>query len=373
MNAQIPPRLRKALATPGRAPRPPDMPLLDFMRLDEHPDDRPHSTGLGEHTAKDYIAHLRQIGREAFDDAHALITGEKEPEWQRILDWRDDPGKGGKARLETQRRALRWLAAWWGYDRATCPPFLRDSWKTKRSLAESRDAGRLRERQRFLRLPTDIQALIAAHPYETRLRGRVLVMRRRALQRARHQDATFRTMVFLAFYTGARPSELATLMLENYQPDRGGIVGWAQPKDHGERRDVVIPETFVWHSKIDASVDHYLTYVRPKVSRAESGEALFLTPTGRPFAPRTAALFIGRTMRIILGPASTGGHGLRRACATYRYHFGWSIHDIAVLLHDSESVIAASYLDWTWLNSPRGEPVLPTKKRPPLPRIRSRA
>lgn len=348
------------------------MSFFEYATAEEHPDDRPAAEGLKESTAKSYARLLRQIGLETKDNEQSLF--EEPPDWLSILDWRDDPRKGGKARLETHRRALQWLAAWWGQGGLEAPPFIRRVWATKKTIAKARESGTMRERYKFLRLPSDIETLLGAHPYEAEARTTTAWCRGARYKRAiLHRDATWRAMVLLAFYTGSRPGELRTLRLSNYQPLRGGIVGWRQPKDGGVSRDVAIPETFVWHSPHDASLDHYLKHVRPKVATSQSGDAFFLTHTGRPFTESSVLDFVGRGMHLTLGQDSTGGHGLRRACATYRYHYGWTLEEIATLLHDSEAVVASSYIDWTWIRSPQGEPRRAPKPRPKLPHLRPRA
>lgn len=267
------------------------MDLLDYMVAEEHPDERPFAEGLKLSTAKPYMRLLRQIGHETTAEEDALFK--REPDWPRILAWRDDPRKGGKARLETHRRALAWLAAWWGQGGASAPPFIRRIWATKRTIARSREAGAMKERYKFLRLPRDIELLLGSHPFEVEARTTGSWCRAARHKRAIvHKDATWRAMMLLGFYAGARPGELRTLKVSNFQPERGGIIGWAQPKD-GVARDVAIPETFVWHSQRDASLAHYLAQCARRLRRSEAATRSSSLTEGSRSASRTCSTSSG--------------------------------------------------------------------------------
>jgi len=54
---------------------------------------------------------------------------------------------------------------------------------------------------------------------------------------------------------------------------------------------------------------------------------------------------------------------MRRACATWRYHHGWDLQDVADLLDDDPKVVEGSYLDRIWLKTagrkPRGAQPVP--------------
>src|SRR5207249_3569459 len=52
-----------------------------------------------------------------------------------------------------------------------------------------------------------------------------------------------------------------------------------------------------------------------------------------------------------LGVKNVSGHSLRRGCATWRYHHGWDVQDIADLLDDDPKVVEGSYLDRSWLKT----------------------
>lgn len=361
-------KISSRLANAGCAPRRPDVSFMEFATMEEYPDERPSLAGIAPSTAAHYATMIRQIARETTGDAQIYFAAP--PDWLRIMAWRDDPARGGKARLESHRKSLMWLASWWGQGDANKPPFIRQRWNTEKNIAKAIAAGTFRRRLRFLRVPSDVSRLLHARPNEDRLLVSPRWKRPRWRAPARYLDSTWLTMVFLSVYTGCRPSELATLRLRDYQPDRGGITNWAQPKDHGKPRDVSIPEHFVWHSAVDPSIDHYLQYVRPRVATRSSPDSLFLTKTGRRWNQKVVTSFMSTCMRDVLGDLNTGGHGLRRACATFRYRHGWSIEDIAQLLDDSETVISESYLDWTWLRSLPEGTIQRRKSRPAVPRIR---
>lgn len=364
----MPAHVRAELAASGVAPQREPVTFEEYLALEEYHRPRPAAEGLDSKTIQNYTRAVRRIGREIHADENRLL--DEPPRWEAILTWRDDPLKGGRARLETDRKALVHLAHYWGQGGGNMPHFLRNAWDTAKAVERAVKAGTMRRRIRFLHYPDAIEACLAASPFEDAARGTRQWANRKVRKAARYMDATWKTMLFLGTYAGARPSEYASLMLDNYQPDRGGIFGWQQPKKHSATRDVIIPETFVWRSRVDPSLDHYLRHVRPVVDEGKGGRYLFLNSMGRPFLPETVRNFISDGMRRVLGNASPGPHGLRRLCATARYAHGWTIDEVAILLDDSPRVVEKSYLDWSWI---RTQEIPRTRKpRPPMPMLRSR-
>jgi hypothetical protein len=66
-----------------------------------------------------------------------------------------------------------------------------------------------------------------------------------------------------------------------------------------------------------------------------------------------------------------GPHSLRRGCATWRYHCGWDVEEIRLLLDDTAAVIEASYLNWNWLKLLGRTQERSTSRTPPAKLIRS--
>lgn len=359
-------RLVMTAAAPERA----DEPFFDFMTMRQHPFPRPQVRGIAASTARNYDRRVRQIGREIWSDEDQLVDGP--PDWEKVLAWRNKQGEHAMARLDGHRKGLIWLAAFWnqyGIAGQDLPPFIAQRWATPEAVSEAQAAGEMRRYAKHFDLPGDIERLLAATPHEDALGYNR--KSRRKLRAARYLDDLFHTLVLVGFYTLSRQSDLAALRIENYQPSRGGFIGWHQPKKHNKTRDVVIPETFVLQSKVDASADHYWQHVRPRVALAgEPSGAFFLNSAGRPFNEDTMRNFLTDAIHRVLGPKAPGPHGLRRGGATWRYHHGWTLKEVAALMDDTEGV-AEGYLDRAWLQHNEKSARKSQKGRPAVPRIRS--
>lgn len=351
--------------------------FLEFMTADELDVPRPKEDGLDdgpESTAIKYNARVRQVLREiGIDVTPGTNWWHEQPPWDKVYEWRNRPDKGGMARLETHRKALVWYGAYWGQTEEDLPRFMRKSWSTKKRVQRAMEEGTMKKRNRFLRLPDDIATLLSSRPFTDNLK--LTKQWKDDKQRAENAylDDLFHVAVGLGMYTGPRPQDYAVARLRDYQPERGGIVGWTQRKKQGEGRDAAVPEDFLWHAPgtIFPSMDWYLQRVRPRVRRVSDPEdaPIFLTPQGEPYKATTFAKFLRTGMRRVLGTRGTGPHGLRRACATWRRRHGWSVEDIAILLDDTVKVVENSYLDHAWLTKNR--PTRPRLERPPVPMIRA--
>lgn len=386
------PRLVHSPVAPQRVE---DVSFWEYMTLDEVPDIRPPkwSSGIAEKTAQNYDRNLFQIYRELgyglLDRAtmhrlrEAAARGEaapvpqlpwetQAPEWQEILTWRDSKVK---ATLETQQKALVGLAYYWSQTGANMPVFLQTEWATEKAKNEARQNGDMDEYDLFLDdVPTDIAKLIGARPFESKLRATDRSITRRKLQDAHYKDRLGRFVCFQGPYLGPRGSEWTTLRLPMFQPKRGGIIGWPQPKKGMKPRDVVYPPKmdWLWTSKVDPSFTWYINNVRPDVyDPSKPTDYILLNANGDPWTIDGFRNFIREYIQLALDGEGRGPHSLRRACATWLYHHGWEVEEIALLLDDTPDVIRGSYIDWTWIKRSGRTNERSRSRRPPLPRIRS--
>jgi len=331
--------------------------------MDELPDYRPDRDGCRPKTAHNYDRSLFQIYKEMghqLPRRHHINAMREEgvetpplpwettpPDWAAILRWRDSKRK---ETLREQRKGLLWLASYWGQGEHL-PYFLKATWATAESVNRAQQSGDMEQYERFLDLPDNMTKLLGASPYEDRLVASKMRHSRKLQRVARYKDRLWRHMVFALFYTGARISEAATLTLGMYQPAKGGILGWPQPKKDYATRDVILPEeSWLWHSKVDPSFDWYLTHVRPVVAKTTNPEdPLWLNSKGEAFTINGARNFVREGIAIALGGDGRGPHSLRRGCATWRYHCGWDVEEIRLLLDDTAAVVETSYLNWNWL------------------------
>jgi hypothetical protein len=123
---------------------------------------------------------------------------------------------------------------------------------TNEAVNRAQQRGDMQEYALHLELPDHMGVLLGATPFEEKLRSSKMANSRRLLRVARYKDKLWKHLCFALFYTGARISEVTTLTLEMYQPHKGGIVGWPQPKKDSAPRDVIRPsEPWLWHSKVD--------------------------------------------------------------------------------------------------------------------------
>lgn len=330
--------------------------FMEFMQLEEFPRVRPVKTGLALSTCKQYTRLIRQAYRETgrLPDEEAAPWETEPVPWKDVYEWRSRPEKGGAARLESHRKALLWIASYWGLNGEHVPPFLEGTWAHAKAVRRAKDAGQWRGRERFLRLPTDVARLLSARPFETKLQQSHQWHSMKERHRVRYNDKLWRTMINLGVYGGNRQAEFATLRMENIDWERAIIRGWEQPKKHGAPRDMAIPERWVVRGdgKHGPCLEWYVKYVRSEITDDASPRAhVFLTYDGKPYNPASIRNLVSDGIHLALGINNVSGHSLRRACATWRYHHGWDVQDIADLLDDDPKVIDASYLDKSWLKT----------------------
>lgn len=309
---------------------------------------RPQKTGI--QSWEQYRRLIRQVYRETGHLADESLEPWEvsSPPWEDIYQWRDRPEKGGLARLESHRKALRWLAAYWGLNDDAMPAFLTHTWSHARAVRSAKQSGQWRVRERFLRLPRDAAKLMSARPFETRLKRTDQYNSSKERHQARYLDKMWRAMIHLGLYAGPRPAEFATLRLENVDWENAMIRGWEQPKKHGATRDVAIPEQWVvlGDGRQGPALEWYVKNVRREVTDDMSPTApVFVTFAGKAYTPRSLRNLISDGIHEALGIRNISAHALRRACATWRFIHGWNVDDIAVLLDDDKDVVEASYID----------------------------
>lgn len=268
------------------------------------------------------------------------------------------------AACENHRRTLVWKSAYWGVP-IPDEPWARKRLDNREDVAVARRAGKMRARARFLRLPDDVLALVSP-------------------KRSAYPDAlnaaTFRAIAYTSLYVGPRTAEPRDWRLADYDERLGVLRCWQEKKS--DVREVQPPEPYALGSLLDPSLSWYLKYIRPKAdpqdrfSSPDSPIFLFRphgASEGRPWpTSRAYAQFMERGMDAILGagPQNPGPHSLRRACATLRRFFGWSVDQVADFIGDTPEATRNSYIDRAWLNRVGTHPVPAGVTRPLLPRLR---
>lgn len=394
------------------AERAAEVSFWDFMRLEEIPAIRPQDHGVREKTAHNYDRSLYQIYSEMAQakgvdqetaaklmpsqprsvlmrlrlasqrvDEHGELVEHvpvptlpwelEAPDWQTILRWRDTKVK---ATLETQQKALLWLASYWSQNGEAAPVFLQKEWASEEAKNRARRAGQMEEYDLHLDLPGDLQKIFGARPFEYRLLKSKMKESRQLLRIARYKDGTWRAMCWLLFWTGARISEIPTLTIPMFRPSKGGIYGWPQPKKGLAGRDVVYEEMdAIWTGDTRPTPEWYLTHVRPMAACLNPGlceDEFWLNSSGEPWTENGVRNFVREGIEIALEGEGKGPHSFRRGLATWLYHNGWAIDEIALLLDDTPKVVDESYINWTWIKRV-GRREDPRKRRPPVPLILS--
>lgn len=366
--APVPPQLHPEVAAEMWAPRgpmvrAPQISFIEFCQVEEFPRARPRKTGLHENTSVAHIGLIRQVYRQiGYPLDHSKINRRARdgnapwelapPPWKEIYEWRNRPEHGGIARLESHRKALVWLASYWGLNGPQMPAFLEGTWAHARAVRRAKELGTWRTRERFLRLPDDFARLLSARPFEDNVKGTLQWGDVKLRHHLRYNDKLWRTLIWLGFYGGNRQAEFTTLRFENIDWERAIIRNWEQPKKHGVTRDMAIPERWVLRGdgKKGPCLEWYVKYVRPEVSdKMGPKDPVFVNYYGRPWSIDAIRNLVSTGIHRALGANNISGHSLRRACATWRYHHGWDVQDVADLLDDDPKVVEGSYLDRSWL------------------------
>ena len=100
-----------------------------------------------------------------------------------------------------------------------------------------------------------------------------------------YTNTLFQTLFAHNFWIGWRvPSEICVFTLDDVDFDHGSI-RITEPKKHYSTRRIE-PDEAILTGKTRKSFKNYVDKWRPKVECSKSGNAFYLTPTGRPFTPR---------------------------------------------------------------------------------------
>lgn len=385
----IPAELEAAMWMPNGVPRrTPGLTFWAYLTAARLPIPRPPKMKDGVevstamHRMKDLRAVFRLAGIDSPKrDALAEPWLDHETPWDKIY---HAIKTAGFEHHEHTRKALVPYAWFEGLAGDKMPRFLHGKWNTVKAVRKAKAEGRIVERERFLDLPRELEAMLGKRPHADHVHPH---MRRGwEMRAARHNDQTFRTIIAAGPYLGPRASEWATLRLEQIDFERCTIEGWEQPKKHGKPRTVVLPKgerfVFTGDPRIFPSLKAYAEGSRAEVAQKEYRDEgpFFLTDEGKPYKlttyGSTIAPFISEAMKRCLGPDAPGPHALRRACATLRYAAGWDLDGrdgVALFLDDEASTVEKSYLDWTWIKQQQGaQRPKDAGPRPALKMIRSK-
>jgi hypothetical protein len=211
----------------------------------------------------------------------------------------------------------------------------------------------MRRYTRFFRLPDDIGTLLSSHPYADSLRRGKMWKSEDARREAAYLDDLFHVAVGQGFANAWRPQDYPAITLASYDAAQGRVIGHGQRKKYGAERDLTAPEDWPWHAdgRWYPSLDWYIKTVRPRVAPQHETEdaKLFLQWNGKPYYSTTFRNFLSQGIHAVLGPKAPGPHGLRRACATWRYRHGMKLADVAAFIGDTPTVTERSYIDHGWI------------------------
>lgn len=122
------------------------------------------------------------------------------------------------------------------------------------------------------------------------------------------------------FWLGPRPpSELCLLTLDNINWDEE-FIDIIEKKIHYSVR-TVYPEIAILKGRTRKSIKNYVDYIRPKFISQYSGNALYITETGRPFTTHYLGNLLGQTGRMVFPDFET--YVARHWCATARLISSW--------------------------------------------------
>lgn len=390
-----------------------ELSFFAFMRARRLPHRRPSKRGLMLRTAKAYqrlvLQVLRDLGYDVPDKyvtreltpldvcsmaritrRRAFIPDPTKPPWYAIVPDHEKVHNyfgGGHPRYEAHRKAFLNYYALHGVVGDDVPLYLQLSWDLERDRAEARAAGEVDERELHFDIKRDIPLLLAGTPYEDMVlddyrrdvpHGRFPRRVERRLVKARIEDAMWRAMVWTMFILSRRPQDMRTLKNKNIDRRSWRVKKWVQGKKGGGTVTPAVPETWAVGDRGNnvPSLRWFLTRVSPLFPGCQGPEdPVFRRITGAPWTDETVQQFIADGIQRVLGhlypDGCPKGHGLRRAGATWRYRWGWTLDAIARLLDDTEET-ALGYIDEEWVISDDG----PDNRRhrtktPQVPMLRS--
>jgi len=104
----------------------------------------------------------------------------------------------------------------------------------------------------------------------------------------KYETALYQYMFFFGFFSGVRaPSEIINMKVSDvhFEEKNRGYIVITETKKHNTQR-TIIPERSILNSKVHKSLKNWITTWRPKKANKQSGDALFLQPSGKPFTIR---------------------------------------------------------------------------------------
>ena len=137
-----------------------------------------------------------------------------------------------------------------------------------------------------------------------------------------------RAILEILYSSAIRRLELTTLKVADFQADRGVI--WIRDGKGG--KDRVVPVG----GRAGQWVRRYLEGSRPHLAGADSGDILFLTDQGQPFAKNRLGDLVKRYLRHGGVCARGSCHLFRHACATHMLENGADIRFIQEMLGHSD-------------------------------------
>lgn len=137
-----------------------------------------------------------------------------------------------------------------------------------------------------------------------------------------------RAIMELLYGTGIRNSELRCLKLADVDWPRH-MVRIVQGKGSKDRWVPLGEEAEIW-------LEEYLERARPRLARADSGQTIFLTRTGRLLSVHSLADLVGRWAAKVGLEKRITPHCLRHSCATHMLKRGAGLRQLQVMLgHES--------------------------------------
>lgn len=133
-----------------------------------------------------------------------------------------------------------------------------------------------------------------------------------------------RAIIEVHFATGIRRAEVANLDIGDIE-FKEGVVVVRRGKGQRDRRVPIAPRALAW-------VRFYLTNIRPRFARMDSGDALFLTDRGKRFEPPKLGERTSRYVKLA-GINKRGGSTLfRHSTATLMLRNGANLRDVQEMM-----------------------------------------